>query len=63
MAMDSPPGSTEARWRALLTGTDPGMPALRRRHQMLPAAPRCKTCNAPFAGIGGWCMRRVGRGR
>ena len=29
---------------------------------MLPADPRCKTCNAPFRGIGGWWMRRVGRG-
>ncbi len=55
--------STNDRWRALLTGTDPGMPALRRRHRMLPSDPRCKTCNAPFSGIGGWWMRRTGRGR
>lgn len=47
----------------MLTGTDPSMPAMRRRHRMLPSDPRCKTCNAPFAGIGGWWMRRVGRGR
>ncbi len=55
--------SVNDKWRALLTGTDPGMPALRRRHRMLPSDPRCKTCNAPFAGIGGWWMRRTGRGR
>jgi adenylate cyclase len=55
--------STNDKWKALLTGTDPGMPALRRRHRMLPADPRCKTCNAPFRGIGGWWMRRNGRGR
>jgi adenylate cyclase len=50
-------------WKGVLSGTDPGIPTLRRRHKMLPASPRCKTCNAPFAGIGGWLMRRVGRGR
>jgi adenylate cyclase len=55
--------SINDKWRALLTGTDPGMPALRRRHRMLPSDPRCKTCNAPFSGIGGWWMRRTGRGR
>jgi adenylate cyclase len=61
--MDSQPGPIEQRWRALLTGTDPRMPQMRRRHRMLPADPRCKTCNAPFAGIGGIWMRRMGRGR
>jgi adenylate cyclase len=55
--------STNDKWRALLTGTDPAMPALRRHHRMLPSDPRCKTCNAPFSGIGGWWMRRNGRGR
>ena len=50
-------------WNGMLAGTDPGIPTLRRRHRMLPTSPRCKTCNAPFAGIGGWWMRRVGRGR
>jgi adenylate cyclase len=55
--------SPEDKWRALLTGTDPGMPALRRRHRMIPSDPRCKTCNAPFGGVGGWWMRRTGRGR
>jgi len=55
--------AAEEKWRALLTGTDPGVPALRRRHRMLPSDPRCKTCNAPFGGIGGWWMRHHGRGR
>ena len=63
MQPSSIPTSTSEKWRALLTGTDPGMPALRRRHRMMPADPRCKTCNAPFNGIGGWWMRRTGRGR
>lgn len=55
--------SAADKWRALLTGTDPAMPALRRRHRMLPSDPRCKTCNAPFGGIGGLWMRHDGRGR
>lgn len=53
----------EERWRAILTGSDPSLPAFRRRMRMLPSSPRCKTCLAPFAGIGGWWMRRLGRGR
>jgi adenylate cyclase len=63
MQSPSSTSSSNDKWRALLTGTDPGMPALRRRYRMLPSDPRCKTCNAPFTGIGGWWMRRVGRGR
>ncbi|BDX33055.1 guanylate cyclase [Mycobacterium antarcticum] len=27
----------------------------------LPSAPRCEACGNPFAGIGGWLMRRVGK--
>ncbi len=27
----------------------------------LPAAPRCEACGNPFAGFGGWLMRRVGK--
>src|ERR1700751_3109008 len=25
----------------------------------LPSAPRCEACGNPFAGVGGWLMRRV----
>jgi adenylate cyclase len=27
----------------------------------LPSAPRCEACGNPFAGFGGWLMRRVGK--
>jgi adenylate cyclase len=28
----------------------------------LPSPPRCEACGNPFAGIGGWLMRRMGKG-
>lgn len=28
----------------------------------LPSAPRCEACGNPFSGVGGWLMRRVGKG-
>jgi adenylate cyclase len=28
----------------------------------LPSPPRCEACGNPFAGVGGWLMRRVGKG-
>jgi adenylate cyclase len=33
-----------------------------RLMRMLPAEPRCRLCNAPFGGLGGRMMRRVGFG-
>src|ERR1700720_4265153 len=27
----------------------------------LPSAPRCEACGNPFAGVGGWLMRRMGK--
>ncbi|WP_099025346.1 adenylate/guanylate cyclase domain-containing protein [Mycolicibacterium palauense] len=28
----------------------------------LPSAPRCEACGNPFGGVGGWLMRRLGKG-
>ena len=57
------PGQTpnEALWRAMLS--EPSSPMHRRRRifRLLPAAPRCKACNAPFHGPGSLAMRLVGR--
>ena len=39
-------------WRSILMGTDPSLPALRRRFRRLPSDPRCKMCAAPFRGPG-----------
>jgi len=44
-------GTTEM-WRSILTGEDPGLPALRRRFKHIPSDPRCKLCAAPFRGPG-----------
>jgi len=45
------PGTSEM-WRSILMGTDPSLPALRRRFGRLPSDPRCKMCAAPFRGPG-----------
>jgi adenylate cyclase len=45
------PANTES-WRRILMGTDPTLPALRRRFNWLPSDPRCKMCAAPFRGPG-----------
>ena len=54
--MSDPPLPTDANdsesWRRILTGTDPGLPALRRRWSRIPSSPRCKMCAAPFRGPG-----------
>lgn len=55
------PISSEELWRDFLTGTHP---ALTRNHHLfalLPASPRCKWCNAPFAGPGAVLMRIIGK--
>lgn len=47
----------EEEWQALLTGSHIDMLALRRGFRHVPAAPRCKLCHAPFAGLGGLVLR------
>jgi adenylate cyclase len=49
---DATERSATESWRAVLTGTDPGLPALRRRFRWIPSDPRCKLCAAPFRGPG-----------
>lgn len=42
-----------------------GHAKIRRRvkiYSKLPSAPRCEACGNPFAGPGGWLMRRMGKG-
>ncbi len=40
----------EGYWRAVLTGGHPGLRRGRHLLGLLPASPRCRFCNAPFAG-------------
>ena len=50
----------EARWRALFD--EPSSAHRRQRiFRLLPAAPRCKGCHAPFRGPGSLAMRAIGR--
>ena len=53
----------EEMWRRILTGEDPRFRQGRRWRRMIPSRERCKNCHSPFAGVGGWLMRRLGRGR
>jgi len=45
--------SIENQWKALLLGLHPGLRRGRHFFSLLPSEPRCKLCNAPFAGVGG----------
>ena len=51
----------EALWRAMLSEPTSPMHRRRRTFRLLPAAPRCKACNAPFRGPGSLAMRFIGR--
>lgn len=55
--------STTEIWRMILTGEDPGLPALRRRFRRIPSDPRCKLCAAPFRGPGKLITRLMMHGQ
>jgi adenylate cyclase len=55
--------STTEIWRSILTGEDPGLPALRRRFHRIPSDPRCKMCAAPFRGPGKLITRLMMHGQ
>lgn len=48
-------------WRAVLSGSHPGLRRGRRFYGLLPKDPRCKLCNAPFAGPGAWIGKMAGK--
>jgi adenylate cyclase len=52
----------EEMWRKMLTGDYPRLHKMRAMWGVLPSAPRCKLCNAPFRGPGGALMRAIGYG-
>jgi adenylate cyclase len=49
-------------WKQMLTGNYPRLHRMRQLWGALPSSPRCKLCNAPFAGPGGVLMRSIGYG-
>jgi adenylate cyclase len=58
--MAKPQDASEA-WRAYWTGTLPRLKWQRKVLRHLPSDPRCKLCNSPFRGFGGFIMRRIGK--
>jgi adenylate cyclase len=48
-------------WRAFFTGDDRSFHRVVRAFHLLPTSPRCKMCQAPFAGPGGLVMRAIGK--
>lgn len=54
--------TVEEMWEQMLTGSYPRLHGMRKMWGALPSPPRCKLCNAPFRGPGGFLMRAIGRG-
>lgn len=54
--------TVEELWRQVLMGDYPRLQKMRRMWGALPSPPRCKLCNAPFAGPGGLLMRALAYG-
>lgn len=44
-------------WHQVFAEGHPLLAGKQRRYGMLPGAPRCRLCYAPFGGAGGWIMR------
>lgn len=51
----------EEEWYLMLTQGENVPHHLRRIMRMLPSSPRCKLCNSPFKGWGGFLMHLAGR--
>ena len=57
-----PPEQTlEQEWYRMLTEGEPINRHLYHVYGLLPSAPRCKICGAPFRGLGGFLMHLLGR--
>ena len=53
----------EALWQQVFGVGAPDLQKMQKWNKKLPSDPRCKLCNAPFKGIGGWIMRFKGKAR
>lgn len=53
--------TVQEKWYRVLTQGEEVPHTLRRLMSMLPSSPRCKMCNAPFKGWGGFLMHLIGR--
>lgn len=52
----------EGLWQTIFAKGHPDLAKQHWLHRKLPKNPRCKMCLAPFEGIGGWVMRKRGKG-
>lgn len=48
-------------WHQIFCEGHPALVRQDRLHRILPSPPRCQRCLVPFAGFGGWVMRRRGK--
>lgn len=55
------PPADDPVWRDVLTGKHPDFRLGRRFFKLLPSAPRCKLCAAPFRGAASPFMRLIGK--
>lgn len=53
-------GADSEYWRSVLSGEDKNLGMLNRMFRSIPSAPRCKLCQAPFAGLGAPVFRVLG---
>jgi adenylate cyclase len=60
-ASDSPRHHNEEFWRDFLSGGHSKERVGRRIFKLIPHAPRCRLCAAPFAGAGARLMRLIGK--
>ena len=49
-------------WHTIFADGHPELLKQHWLHRKLPRQPRCKLCLVPFAGLGGWIMRKRGKG-
>lgn len=49
--------SIDEQWRQTLSGELEGLERIKTLFRRIPAAPRCKLCQAPFTGLGGALLR------
>jgi adenylate cyclase len=60
--MNDDPDPVTTQWRAMLTGEDRTLHEIRKVWRRVPAAPRCKVCASPTAGVGGAVARLLWHG-
>ena len=57
MAQPSWKSENEGLWHQVFASGHPVLSSKQRRYSLLPGAPRCKLCEVPFGGVGGFVMR------